>query len=113
MLNFTPSARGVLVRCQDGSTFSGDVLVAADGAHSAVRQHLYSILDEENKLPAADKRQMTKGYACLVGTTRPLDPAKYPGIDKPSSAAANVIADKSPYTVSDCVVDQIVFATVD
>jgi 2-polyprenyl-6-methoxyphenol hydroxylase-like FAD-dependent oxidoreductase len=100
-LNFSQSDRGVLVRCQDGSTFSGDVLVGADGAHSAVRQHLYSTLEEESKLPAADKRQMTKGYACLVGTTRPLDPSKYPGIENPSSSAAIVIADKSPYTVSE------------
>ncbi|GJJ71516.1 hypothetical protein EMPS_03866 [Entomortierella parvispora] len=98
VLNFTQSERGVMVRCQDGSTFSGDVLVAADGAHSAVRHHLYSMLDSEDKLPAADKRQMTKGYACLVGTTCSLDPEKYPGIEKPSSSAAIVIADKSPYT---------------
>ncbi|KAG0050212.1 hypothetical protein BGZ83_005014 [Gryganskiella cystojenkinii] len=98
ILNFSQSENGVLVRCQDGSTFSGDVLVGADGAHSAVRQHMYEVLDQEKKLPQADKRKMTKGYACLVGTTRPLDPAEYPGVDNPSSAAAIVIAKDSPYT---------------
>ncbi|KAF9183218.1 hypothetical protein BGZ51_004179 [Haplosporangium sp. Z 767] len=70
--------QGVAVRCQDKSIYVADILVGADGTHSGVRQTLYRRLQNTNILPECDSRTMGKGYSCLVGVTKPLDPAKYP-----------------------------------
>ncbi|KAF8930081.1 hypothetical protein BGZ58_008479 [Dissophora ornata] len=85
VLSFQQNKDGVMVRLQDGTNVHGDVLVGADGAHSAVRQHLYKELAAQGKLPQSDTREMLKGYICMVGTTDPLDPAKYLGLDAPRS----------------------------
>lgn len=34
-------AGGVLVRTEDGSTYAGDIVVGADGIHSAVRKEMW------------------------------------------------------------------------
>ncbi|KAG0227986.1 hypothetical protein BGW42_002488 [Actinomortierella wolfii] len=62
----------------DGTTATGDIAVGADGGYSATRQHLYKWLDDKDVLPAADKGPMTFGFYNLLGTTKPMDPAKYP-----------------------------------
>ncbi|KAF9118197.1 hypothetical protein BGW39_001389, partial [Mortierella sp. 14UC] len=45
---------GVTIIFSDGTSVSGDILVGADGAYSAVRQGLFKRLKAQNKLPAAD-----------------------------------------------------------
>src|SRR5690606_10875221 len=62
---------GVAVRCQDKSVYVADILVGADGTHSAVRQSLYRRMKQDSKLPEADMRLMSKGYVCLLGKTLP------------------------------------------
>ncbi|KAF8930043.1 hypothetical protein BGZ58_008505, partial [Dissophora ornata] len=54
-------------------------------------QHIYDDLDKHGKLPQSDLRKMLKGHVCLVGTTDPLDLAKYLGIDEPYSDSTLVI----------------------
>lgn len=77
----------------------GDILVGADGAHSAVRQHLYKTLTKEGLLPKTDTLEMSKGYISLLGTTESLDPAKFPEVLNAKDYF--VIGDKdTPYTVS-------------
>ncbi|KAG0339545.1 hypothetical protein BG005_003448, partial [Podila minutissima] len=46
---------GVTVQCADGTTYSGDILIGADGAYSTVRQSLYETLEKDGKLPESDK----------------------------------------------------------
>jgi hypothetical protein len=90
----------VMLRFSDNTTVHGDVLVGADGAHSGVRQHLYKTLQAQGLLPKADTRNMHKGYISFVGTTIPLDPAKYPGLARPDSVNSYHIGDSSmPYSV--------------
>ena len=36
---------GVIVHCNDGSQFSGDIVVAADGAHSSIRREMWLHVD--------------------------------------------------------------------
>jgi len=43
---------------------------------------------------------MTKGFSCLVGTTDPLHPVKYPGLMDPVTRAILVISNDRPYSVS-------------
>lgn len=92
---------GVTVTFDDNTTARGDILVGADGAHSAVRKHLYTILDKERLLPKTDTKAMSKGYISLVGTTSALDPVKYPGVLEKESESYFMVGDNdTPYTVS-------------
>ncbi|KAG9061265.1 hypothetical protein KI688_007603 [Linnemannia hyalina] len=91
---------GVTVTFDDNTTVRGDILVGADGAHSAVRKHLYAILDKERLLPKADTKDMSKGYISLVGTTSSLDPVKYPGVLDEESEGYCMVGNKdTPYTL--------------
>ncbi|KAG0248828.1 hypothetical protein BG011_009868 [Mortierella polycephala] len=96
--------QGVAVRCQDKSIYVADILVGADGAHSGVRQTLYRRLQDTNILPECDSRTMSKGYLCLVGVTKPLDPSRYPELRHQYSDAALMVADNSPYSWSTFVI---------
>ncbi|KAG0282407.1 hypothetical protein BGZ96_000518 [Linnemannia gamsii] len=99
VLSFEQNDEGVTVHFSDNTTIHGDILVGADGSHSAVRQHLYRTLDKEGLLPKSDTKDMNKGYVSLVGMTETLDPAKYPGMLKEDSESNLIIGDKNtPYT---------------
>ncbi|KAF9119115.1 hypothetical protein BGW39_000562, partial [Mortierella sp. 14UC] len=99
VFSFQQNHEGVMLRFSDNNTVHGDILVGADGAHSAVRQHLYKTLDKQGLLPKADTKEMTRGYISLVGTTDSLDPKKYPGVLKEDCETSFVIGGKeTPYT---------------
>lgn len=100
IFSFQQNHEGVMLRFSDNTTTHGDILVGADGAHSAVRQHLYKTLDKQGLLPKADTKDMSRGYISLVGTTGVLDPAKYADLEDEECKNVFVIGDKNtPYTV--------------
>lgn len=100
ILSFQQNHEGVMLRFSDNTTVHGDILVGADGAHSAVRQHLYKTMDKQGLLPKADTKAMSRGYISLVGTTNELDPEKYPCVLKEDCDINFIIGDKkTPYTV--------------
>ncbi|KAG0293461.1 hypothetical protein BGZ96_002803 [Linnemannia gamsii] len=99
VLSFQQNHEGVMLRFSDNTIIHGDILVGADGAHSAIRQHLYMTLDKQGLLPKADTKAMSRGYISLLGTTGPLDPVKYPGVLKEDCETSFILGDKnSPYT---------------
>lgn len=99
--SFEQDKEGVTITLGDNTTVRGDILVGADGAHSAVRKHLYETLDKQGLLPKSDTEAMSVGYVSLLGTTDVLDPAKYPGLLKDDCETSFIIGDKkTPYTVS-------------
>jgi len=96
----------VMIRCEDHTTYHGDVLVAADGAFSTVRQSLYETLKSQNLLPVKDAVEdpERKGYECLVGTTDNVDPEKFPIVTSDESVYHQMLGEKSKrirYTVSE------------
>ncbi|KAG0041323.1 hypothetical protein BGZ83_002002 [Gryganskiella cystojenkinii] len=90
----------VVIRCADGEFHYGDILVGADGAHSAVRQSLFDNMKHERTLPLADEQELNIGYTSLVGTTGPLDPVKFPAVGKPHGEQYQVIVQGTQYTWS-------------
>ncbi|KAF9320544.1 hypothetical protein BG003_005727 [Podila horticola] len=62
-----------MLRFNDNTTYHGNILVGADGAHSAVRQHLFKILKAKNLLPASDEGDLPFDCVCLVGQTEVMD----------------------------------------
>ncbi|KAG0376822.1 hypothetical protein BGX24_007165 [Mortierella sp. AD032] len=99
VISFAQDQDGVTLQFEDNTAARGDILVGADGNHSAVRQHLYKLLEKEGVLPKSDAKEMDKGYISLVGTTDALDTNKYPGLLKEDSECYYVIGDKdTPYS---------------
>lgn len=78
VLSFEQNDLGVMIRCNDNTSYHGDILVGADGAYSAVRQHLFKVLKTEKLLPAADEGALPFDWICLVGQTEVLDQEDFP-----------------------------------
>ncbi|KAF9955886.1 hypothetical protein BGZ72_003298 [Mortierella alpina] len=89
---------GVTIRSSDGETYHGDILVGADGAYSGVRQALYKKIEEKGELPPNDKEDLHAGFICMVGTTGPLDPEKYPDLKSDIAKFTQVVGKDKPYS---------------
>ncbi|KAF9142595.1 hypothetical protein BG015_000745 [Linnemannia schmuckeri] len=97
VMSLEQNKAGVMIRCADGTTYHGDILVGADGAHSGVRQALYKRLQKDGTLAPSDANELNKVFICMVGTTKPLDPAKYPGVDDKISQYNQIIGKNNSY----------------
>ena len=60
----------VLVKCVDGTTYRGDIVIGADGIHSRVRQEMQRLAPFE--LTKNDKRSITAEYVCFFGVSKPI-----------------------------------------
>ncbi|KAF9574444.1 hypothetical protein EC968_006428 [Mortierella alpina] len=89
----------VTVRCSDGTTHEGDVLIGADGAFSNVRHALFWNLDEKKQLPKADTVQMAVDLHTISGCTKPLDPTKYPVLLDAMTEIQSLQLPDKPYTI--------------
>ncbi|KAF9403345.1 hypothetical protein BGX21_005102 [Mortierella sp. AD011] len=81
----------VHIHCSDNTTYSGDILVGADGAYSAVRQSMYKRMDEKGILPKSDLEGFSIGYTTIVGVATPHDPEKYPTLKEETSAFNQIL----------------------
>ncbi|KAH0395336.1 FAD/NAD(P)-binding domain-containing protein, partial [Aureobasidium melanogenum] len=61
-------ASGVTVICEDGTSFTGDILAGADGVNSKARSEMWRLADEiDPQLVMNDKTSLESGYQCLYG----------------------------------------------
>ncbi|KAG0339451.1 hypothetical protein BG000_002083 [Podila horticola] len=98
ILTFTQNRDNVIIECSDNSSYFGDILVGADGAYSAVRQHLYKQLKADKKLASHDDVSLPFGCVCLVGQTIPLDPKEFPHLNEELSQFNSVLGDSTMCT---------------
>ncbi|KAG0349617.1 hypothetical protein BG004_000023 [Podila humilis] len=89
----------VTVRCSDGTTHEGDILIAADGAFSNIRHTLFWSLDEKKRLPKNDSVSMSVDLHIISGCSKQLDPDKYPVLLDTMSEIQSVQIPGKPYTV--------------
>ncbi|KAL7272110.1 hypothetical protein RUND412_005105 [Rhizina undulata] len=63
--------QGVEVTTKNGKTFKGDIVIGADGVHSAVRRLLQGIADkiQPGYIPERDKTGMFSEYSCIFGVS--------------------------------------------
>ncbi|THY17079.1 FAD/NAD(P)-binding domain-containing protein [Aureobasidium pullulans] len=59
---------GITVVCEDGSSYTGDILAGADGVNSKARSEMWRLADEQDpELVKADKNSLECSYQCLYG----------------------------------------------
>ncbi|KAF9103328.1 hypothetical protein BGX27_010626 [Mortierella sp. AM989] len=68
----------VTIHCSDDSSYTGDILVGADGAYGGVRQSMYKRMDEKGVLPKSDLEDFSISYTTIVGVATPPNPEKCP-----------------------------------
>ncbi|KAF9384136.1 hypothetical protein CPB97_005906 [Podila verticillata] len=98
IISYDEDGRSVVARCADGTKYYGHILVGADGAYSAVRQHLFKILKGHNALPASDEAPLSYGCVCLVGQTEVLDAAEFPELNSQTSQFNSVLGTENMCT---------------
>ncbi|KAG0349381.1 hypothetical protein BG004_007008 [Podila humilis] len=98
VLSYGHTEKGVVLRLSDNSNYEGDILVGADGAYSAVRQHMYKELKNEKKLPASDDLPLPYSCVCLVGQTEVLDPEEFPLLSLETSQFLSINSSTTMYS---------------
>ncbi|KAF9905585.1 hypothetical protein EC991_001546 [Linnemannia zychae] len=88
----------VTIRTADDSSYEGDILIGADGAHSTVRQRMYESLKAKGLLPKSDQEELPFSCTCLVGQTQALDPSEFPILREPLCQFQIVLGKDKPYT---------------
>ncbi|KAF9103061.1 hypothetical protein BGX29_003858 [Mortierella sp. GBA35] len=96
VLTITEKEERVTIQTSDNCIYEGDILVGADGAYSAVRQRMYERLKAEGRLPKSDQEELPFMSTCLVGQSRVLDPAQFPGFD--GSSFYNNLGKDKPFS---------------
>ncbi|KAJ5341828.1 FAD binding domain protein [Penicillium brevicompactum] len=71
------SEAGIMVHCQDGSSYHGDIVIGCDGINSkaSTRAEMFRLASEADPhyLSAADRTEMCADYKCLFGISNPME----------------------------------------
>ncbi|KAK3363197.1 FAD binding domain protein [Lasiosphaeria hispida] len=64
----------VVVKCEDGTWYEGDILAGADGIYSKTREAVWGFAaEQEPEAVERDKQAITAEYQCLFGIANPTD----------------------------------------
>ncbi|KAF7351053.1 Monooxygenase FAD-binding protein [Mycena sanguinolenta] len=96
VVTVTPLANGVQVTTKDGATYTGDILVGADGVHSTIRKEMWRLGDElaPGRFPQADRTDVPCDYHCMFGISKNVV-----GLNK--SSTQTVLGHNNSYLVID------------
>ncbi|KAG0038071.1 hypothetical protein BGZ82_001144 [Podila clonocystis] len=97
LVNFKQTETEVTVRCSDGTFYTAEILVGADGAASTVRTSLYRQMKDAKVLPRVDQEPEKYRHVCLIGVTNPLSLKRYPDLGLRFSTFKIVLNRNSPY----------------
>lgn len=68
-------SNGVKVETKDGPNYTGEILVGADGIHSAVRREMWRLADDEQPgaFPIREREEVSTEYRCIFGISKTSD----------------------------------------
>ncbi|KAG0221103.1 hypothetical protein B0O80DRAFT_504630 [Mortierella sp. GBAus27b] len=98
IVSYEQDQDGVTIHTSDNETHRGDILVGADGTYSTVRKIMLGRLEKSDQLDAADKRGLKATHACVVGTTNPMDPEKFPVLKDGYTHFSNIVGHAKAHT---------------
>jgi 2-polyprenyl-6-methoxyphenol hydroxylase-like FAD-dependent oxidoreductase len=94
-----PLEAGASVVTQDGRTFTGDIVVGADGIHSAIRHEMRRLADERRPgfMTSGEEGRVTCYYRCLFGIS--VDVENWPDDDQTftNGRGASFLVASGPY----------------
>jgi len=99
IVSYEQDKDGVTIHTSDNETFHGDILVGADGTYSTIRKIMLERLVKTSQLPLSDRQGLRATHACVIGTTKPLDPEKYPLLKDKSAYFSNVVGHAKAHSV--------------
>ncbi|KAF9924522.1 hypothetical protein FBU30_005542 [Linnemannia zychae] len=88
----------VTVTCEDKSTYTADILIGADGNESGTRKALYKDMEKDGLTPKIIEEENKTLYMSVFGTTDPMDPANFEGLDDDCTRCDTVVADERGFT---------------
>ncbi|KAF9190696.1 hypothetical protein BGZ51_008338 [Haplosporangium sp. Z 767] len=91
-------SESVTITCADMSTYTGDILIGADGVYSAVRELIYKELEKEGTPPKVEQEEPKILYMSVMGTTSPLNPSNFEGLDDHISHCDTIVGEERGLT---------------
>ncbi|KAF9950272.1 hypothetical protein BGZ72_008047 [Mortierella alpina] len=98
IVSLSQNEESVTITCEDGSAYTGDILVGADGTQSTVRELLYKELEMQGIKAKIEQEDPKVEYMSIMGTTAPLSPNNYEGLDDSVSHCDTIIGEERGVT---------------
>jgi 2-polyprenyl-6-methoxyphenol hydroxylase-like FAD-dependent oxidoreductase len=90
--SFEQNHEGAMIRCHDIKSHNhGGILVGADGTYSAVREHLYKVLQAKKVLSKSDSVPLPFTCIYLVRQAEVLGPEEFLGLKLPRSQISSIL----------------------